>query len=665
MTTIEYHVSEPIAAMSRERLHELVWTKTPSELSALTGVGRDSHRCHCGRLAVPMPPRGYFRNPDKMAVPELPPEQKKPKAPVVQRRGNEKLRLLDREEIHRLVWGKAVRTVAAGIGVSDVALAKRCRLLNIPIPPRGYWRKLETGAVPQVPPLPQAPEDYEERQRIEVDFRDADNSRSEGADDLLVKGTAFVRDLMWAMPIPSIRANYGISRFSLNRYCRENNIAVPGRGYWKNSSYPTETGHRDSESSTPAAHHVQEGDSSEDRSDVSVEALDGSVHSALPVTQTVDFEQVPPTVSLSAAAMTDRLKTEFDAMRLLWREPVDAWLATFPNQTSNAVRRSQVLNGLFAVVRSGRVVNSSDLVHLTSEEIDRICDEFLFNGTNRNSVRAYRSMLKSFRAYLEPQSAETSETASSPGLEVLFEPSAHKGLYREWELHARYGDRQPRDKGWVHGGRNCNHGRATRAPGASGPEINYNDSSICCSIAAPRREIGRWAFIPHSTRRADLQGVCRQSDPRSLRVCWSRGPLCLGAAPFARLALNSKSSHIVDLPARSGRGILPTDDMATYEDDSFGRATNFSRPAPGREGTLRKACRRRTKSATASADQTGSKHFDPAFRTAVGRGASPLSIAIERARVSGKSRKAATTSVRISTGHSPGRYLVLLSQKSV
>src|SRR5664280_519247 len=95
----------------------------------------------------------------------------------------------------------------------------------------------------------------------------------------------------------------------------------------------------------------------------------------------------------------------------------------------------------------------------------------------------------------------------------------------------------------------------------------------------------------------------------------------------------------------------------TYEDDSFGPATNFSRPAPGREGSLRKACRRRTKSATASADQTGSKLVDPAFRMAVGRGASPLSIAIERARVSGKSRKAATTSVRIAIGHSPGRYL--------
>jgi hypothetical protein len=291
-----------------------------------------------------------------------------------------------------------------------------------------------TGAVPQVPPLPPAPEDYEERQRIEVDFRDADNSRSEGADDLLVKGTAFVRDLMWAMPIPSIRANYGISRFSLNRYCRENNIAAPGRGYWKNSTHPAVTGDRDPEPSIPATHHAQGGDPPEDRSDVSVEAHDGGVHSPPPVIQTVELEEAPPTVSLSSAAMADSLKTEFDAMRLLWRESVDAWLATFPNQSSNAVRRIQVLNGLFAVVRSGRVVNSSDLVRLTSEEIDRICDEFLFNGTNRNSVRAYRSMLKSFRAYLEPQSAETSETASSPGLEVLFEPSAHKGLYREWEL---------------------------------------------------------------------------------------------------------------------------------------------------------------------------------------------------------------------------------------
>ncbi|MBK1827361.1 hypothetical protein [Haloferula rosea] len=40
------------------------------------------------------------------------------------------------------------------LGVSDVAIAKRCRKLNIPRPPRGYWAKVEAGRRPKRPPLP-------------------------------------------------------------------------------------------------------------------------------------------------------------------------------------------------------------------------------------------------------------------------------------------------------------------------------------------------------------------------------------------------------------------------------------------------------------------------------------------------------------------------------
>jgi hypothetical protein len=46
-----------------------------------------------------------------------------------------------REEIYELVWTQPTRTVAAGIGVSDVALAKACRKADVPIPPRGYWAR--------------------------------------------------------------------------------------------------------------------------------------------------------------------------------------------------------------------------------------------------------------------------------------------------------------------------------------------------------------------------------------------------------------------------------------------------------------------------------------------------------------------------------------------
>jgi hypothetical protein len=50
-----------------------------------------------------------------------------------------------REYLHQLVWESPVSEVAAAFGVSDVGLAKACRRSAIPIPPRGYWVKLEAG----------------------------------------------------------------------------------------------------------------------------------------------------------------------------------------------------------------------------------------------------------------------------------------------------------------------------------------------------------------------------------------------------------------------------------------------------------------------------------------------------------------------------------------
>jgi hypothetical protein len=38
-----------------------------------------------------------------------------------------------------------MRTVAASVGISDVALAKNCKKANIPVPNRGYWARKQAG----------------------------------------------------------------------------------------------------------------------------------------------------------------------------------------------------------------------------------------------------------------------------------------------------------------------------------------------------------------------------------------------------------------------------------------------------------------------------------------------------------------------------------------
>ena len=61
----------------------------------------------------------------------------------------------DRDELYEKVWTMPVRIVAKEYGVSDVAIAKACRRLHIPVPGRGYWAKNAANLpVKPRPPLP-------------------------------------------------------------------------------------------------------------------------------------------------------------------------------------------------------------------------------------------------------------------------------------------------------------------------------------------------------------------------------------------------------------------------------------------------------------------------------------------------------------------------------
>jgi hypothetical protein len=43
-----------------------------------------------------------------------------------------------RKQLYDWVWSQPMRTVAASVGISDVALAKHCKKADIPVPNRGY-----------------------------------------------------------------------------------------------------------------------------------------------------------------------------------------------------------------------------------------------------------------------------------------------------------------------------------------------------------------------------------------------------------------------------------------------------------------------------------------------------------------------------------------------
>ncbi len=67
---------------------------------------------------------------------------------------DEKPLRLSREDLYELAWSKPVTELAKDFGISDVALAKRCRGLGIPLPGRGYWARFDAGQTPYRPKLP-------------------------------------------------------------------------------------------------------------------------------------------------------------------------------------------------------------------------------------------------------------------------------------------------------------------------------------------------------------------------------------------------------------------------------------------------------------------------------------------------------------------------------
>lgn len=63
-----------------------------------------------------------------------------------------------RESLYEEVWAEPVSRVAPRYGISDVALGKVCRKYRIPLPPRGYWAKINAGKPARKLPLPNARE---------------------------------------------------------------------------------------------------------------------------------------------------------------------------------------------------------------------------------------------------------------------------------------------------------------------------------------------------------------------------------------------------------------------------------------------------------------------------------------------------------------------------
>lgn len=66
----------------------------------------------------------------------------------------EKSIFVSREDLYDQVWTTPTQRLAQNYGISDVALAKICKKLCVPKPPKGYWAKVAAGYKPKKSSLP-------------------------------------------------------------------------------------------------------------------------------------------------------------------------------------------------------------------------------------------------------------------------------------------------------------------------------------------------------------------------------------------------------------------------------------------------------------------------------------------------------------------------------
>jgi hypothetical protein len=60
----------------------------------------------------------------------------------------------NRKKLYDKVWKLPMRLLAKEFGVSNVALAKTCKKLQIPVPGRGYWAKKAANQPEALGPSP-------------------------------------------------------------------------------------------------------------------------------------------------------------------------------------------------------------------------------------------------------------------------------------------------------------------------------------------------------------------------------------------------------------------------------------------------------------------------------------------------------------------------------
>jgi len=64
---------------------------------------------------------------------------------------------MSRAELYERVWSEPVESLGEQWCLSGRGLARACKRLRVPVPPRGYWARVKAGQQVRRPTLPALP----------------------------------------------------------------------------------------------------------------------------------------------------------------------------------------------------------------------------------------------------------------------------------------------------------------------------------------------------------------------------------------------------------------------------------------------------------------------------------------------------------------------------
>lgn len=178
--------------LSRQQLYDEIWSISTSGVAKKYRIPYPKLKKACEDANIPLPNNTYWSSlavGKKMEKPPLPdsdiqevslpyttdqPEPVKARAiseainatlsedvalPIVKKApervpAENQTNVYERDTLYQEVWAEPVTSIAKKYGVSDVAIHKVCKSMNIPVPPRGYWAKIKAGKTVERTPLP-------------------------------------------------------------------------------------------------------------------------------------------------------------------------------------------------------------------------------------------------------------------------------------------------------------------------------------------------------------------------------------------------------------------------------------------------------------------------------------------------------------------------------